>query len=158
MRQALALGAAVVAAAVAAIGAGADDAVPVATGGHVAGEGLVTFGGSTFQLSIGAHGDATYAEGSLKMKVGKDQYRADPVCVVVFDKGALVVGTLRTPVDGFTTLIAQVLDNGHGRNDPPDIALAGLTPDPASLQCHPSALDFTGGSPVTHGNFVVHAD
>jgi len=77
-------------------------------------------------------------------------------CVLVAGNSALVVGTLTEPVDGFTELVAEIVDNGHGRNGAPDATIAGLSaPNPFFDACAPALVDFSDAFPVERGNFVV---
>ena len=146
--------AAVGAIALALLSAGGSSAASTFTGGSVAGFGSVQNVG--FSVIVAAHGDATAATGRLTMISGDTRYDSSVRCVLVADNSALVVGTLTEPVDAFTELVAEIVDNGSGKNAPPDATIAGLAaPNPFFDYCAPSFVDFSDAFPVEHGNFVV---
>jgi hypothetical protein len=140
--------------------AGGAVAATVFTGGSVTGAGSVhtTFQGQdvTFRVIVAARGDATAATGRLTLVSGGTRYESTARCVLVAGNSAVVVGTLTEPVDGFTEILAEFVDNGHGRSGPPDATIAGLSaPNPLFDACAPSLVDFSDAFPVEHGNFVV---
>ena len=133
------------------------------TGGSVAGSGSVdtTFEGShvAFQVTVGARGDAFGATGHLAMRFGTTVFQSQVRCVLVAGNSALVVGTLREPEGAATELIAEFVDNGNGRDAPPDATVAGLSaPSPFFDACFPTFVGFTDAFPVEHGNYVVRPE
>jgi hypothetical protein len=137
-------------------------AIAAFAGGSVAGAGFVraTFEGQTveFRIVVGAHGDSADAHGRLVMLSEGTVYTASVDCVIVVDNAALVVGTLDEPVNGFTTLQVEIVDNGNGHDDPPDAAVGGLAAPGPFDRCNPAAIDFSDAFPIESGNFVVRSD
>jgi hypothetical protein len=131
------------------------------TSGSVHGDGSFSAGTATYQVSVDADGGRADAKGHLELRSAGSDFHASVDCLLVFGNQALVVGTIddkHSPVAPGTRLVAEFVDNGQGRNAPPDAVIAGTELDPAGVDpCNPSLVDFSDAFPATRGNFVVRS-
>jgi hypothetical protein len=115
------------------------------------------------QAHVNAKGDATDATGHYFTRIdtgviGTLEHSGSALCINAVGNTALVKELVETSNSPFTpvgsAIFRKVVDNGSGRNDPPDES-AALINAPVAGDCPPPDAVPIATNPIDQGNFVV---